>query len=564
MSPPKKLQNITECQKMHFVCGLTKEESNITKQKEDIEDTYSKNQMKYTREQKNQMEKASSTLEFHLENNRVTLRDKQNIYPKNTQTIQSSLISDQELTLKEKDSNGFWKKYSKEISEKLWLPTKTALADLDINCLNGFSNNTVQRSFVIKKPQIIKQKNYQMTSWLSSLCSQPDTMEEENIKQLAYCRKIRFYPTTEHKVLLEKCFGATRYLTNKALHCIKKGDFCATSNAISMRNNLRYQDKYLEEKEMWLKEVPYDTRDAAIRQLSSNFKTVFTQLKNKTIKFFSMRFKSKRNLTQVCFVNKNAFKNEVGKKKLFGGRVKKSFTFKENIDDFVHGTITIAREKNRYYMCFPMKREQLNINTKYKAVALDPGVRTFQTFYSEEGLCGKIGDQESLRLKRILELEDKLKSKLSTLKDVRKSTRYNLRKRCFFLRTKVKNIVTDLHRKTCHWLTTTFKHVFLPSFDVRHMVKKSKRNIGKSTVRAMLSLSHYSFKERLLHMATYRGCKVHICSEAYTSKTCGCCGNMNNTLGGNKVFDCSNCGISIDRDYNGARNSYLRNTQSHG
>jgi len=64
MSPLKKLQNITECQKMHFVCGLTKEESNITKQKEDIEDTYSKNQMKYTREQKNQMEKASSTLEF--------------------------------------------------------------------------------------------------------------------------------------------------------------------------------------------------------------------------------------------------------------------------------------------------------------------------------------------------------------------------------------------------------------------------------------------------------------------------------------------------------------------
>ena len=80
----------------------------------------------------------------------------------------------------------------------------------------------------------------------------------------------------------------------------------------------------------------------------------------------------------------------------------------------------------------------------------------------------------------------------------------------------------------------------------------------------MLALSHYSFKERLLHMATYRGCKVHICDESYTSKTCGCCGNMNDTLGGNKVFVCSKCGISIDRDYNGARNIYLRNIQSHG
>jgi putative transposase len=410
----------------------------------------------------------------------------------------------------------------------------------------------------------VKLRSSQRTSWLSSLLSQQDITGEESTKQLAYCRKVRFYPTQEHKALLEKCFGATRYLTNKALDCIKQGQFSATSNAISLRNNLRYQDKYLEEQEMWLKDIPYDTRDCAIRQLASNFKTIFSQLKKKLISHFSMSFKSKKNPTQVCFVNKKAFINNVGNKKLFVRRVKKSFTFKEKVDDFVHGTITIVRIKNRYYMCFPMKRKQLNVRTPYQAVALDPGVRTFQTFYSEEGLCGKIGDQESLRLKHILELEDKLKSKISTLKNIRKSTRYNLRKRCFFLRTKVKNIVADLHRKTCHWLTTTFKHVFLPSFDVRHMVKKSRRNIRKSTVRAMLALSHYSFKERLLHMATYRGCKVYICDESYTSKTCGCCGNMNDTLGGNKVFVCSKCGISIDRDYNGARNIYLRNIQSHG
>ena len=61
-------------------------------------------------------------------------------------------------------------------------------------------------------------------------------------------------------------------------------------------------------------------------------------------------------------------------------------------------------------------------------------------------------------------------------------------------------------------------------------------------------------------MSKYRRCKIHICNEAYTSKTCGCCGNLNNYLGGSKTFNCSECGILIDRDYNGARNIYLKHT----
>jgi len=275
-----------------------------------------------------------------------------------------------------------------------------------------------------------------------------------------------------------------------------------------------------------------------------------------------MRFKSKRNPKQVCFVTKKAFKNDINNKRLFVRKMKnEKLIFKENIDDFVFGTITIVREHGKYYMCFPMKRDRVKSITPYKAVALDPGVRTFQTFYSEEGICGKIGDGTSKELKKLLILEDKLKSKLTTNKKLKSRTRKNMKKRCALLRTKVKNKVIELHRKTCNWLTTTFKYIFLPSFGVKGMTKKRHRNIGKVTVRSMLALSHYAFQERLKHMAKYRGCIVNICSEAYTSKTCGSCGIMNNTLSGNKVFECSNCDLVIDRDYNGARNIYLRNIQ---
>ena len=58
---------------------------------------------------------------------------------------------------------------------------------------------------------------------------------------------------------------------------------------------------------------------------------------------------------------------------------------------------------------------------------------------------------------------------------------------------------------------------------------------------------HASENERMLHL-----------SPAYTSKTCGRCGNLHNKLGENKLFQCSSCDVTLDRDANGARNILLR------
>ena len=75
----------------------------------------------------------------------------------------------------------------------------------------------------------------------------------------------------------------------------------------------------------------------------------------------------------------------------------------------------------------------------------------------------------------------------------------------------------------------------------------------------MMTLSHSAFRQRLLDTAKrYPWCKVVVCDEQYTSKTCGNCGKLNETLGGNKVFTCGGCGYVADRDCSAARNILLR------
>ena len=56
----------------------------------------------------------------------------------------------------------------------------------------------------------------------------------------------------------------------------------------------------------------------------------------------------------------------------------------------------------------------------------------------------------------------------------------------------------------------------------------------------------------------YAGSRVIRCSEAYTSKQCGACGELNDRLGSSKVFSCAACGATADRDVHAARNILLR------
>ena len=123
---------------------------------------------------------------------------------------------------------------------------------------------------------------------------------------------------------------------------------------------------------------------------------------------------------------------------------------------------------------------------------------------------------------------------------------------------RLRNLIQDVHRKACKYLCESYDVVFVPVFNTQDMVLRMTRRIGKSTSRAMLTWSHYRFRQMLKSKAEVTGTRVIEVTEEYTSKTCTSCGNVKRNLGGNKIYRCGRCGLVADRDENGARNILIK------
>jgi putative transposase len=180
------------------------------------------------------------------------------------------------------------------------------------------------------------------------------------------------------------------------------------------------------------------------------------------------------------------------------------------------------------------------------------------TAFDPEGRVAEWGRGDVGRIYRLGYALDDLVSRASA-KGLDHHRRWNMRRAAARIRDKIRNLVDDLHRKLAKWLCEEHRFILLPKFETSRMVRCGRRKITRKTVRAMLTWSHYRFRQRLLAKAReYPGCHVVLVDEAYTSKTCGRCGRINDKLGGNKWFRCPSCGLECDRDLHAARNILLR------
>lgn len=307
----------------------------------------------------------------------------------------------------------------------------------------------------------------------------------------------------------------------------------------------------------WERHIPKDIRDRAQRDLFKAYDSSWALFRAGHIKQFNVRFKSKKHDEQKAF--------EIGKENVHledgGIRLFKSLDISSSLLRVHRRTklpTTLASDARikydgRHYWllhCVETKEEKKSASNDGGVVALDPGVRKFQTFFSED-MIGTLGRNQEV-IKKYHSKIDLLKS----LRDKKKVATNRIKRQLVKAQHRLSNIVKDMHIRIANYLCSNYNEILLPKFGVMKMVQ----NLGRRTNRMLLSLGHYRFKQRLIMTAErFRNCRVFIVNESYTSATCNApnCGFVSKKSG-DETVRCPSCLLTTDRDCRGARGIYLK------
>jgi putative transposase len=348
------------------------------------------------------------------------------------------------------------------------------------------------------------------------------------------------FPSEKLHKIWKQWVNAYRWIYNWTIAQLREG---SSSSAYDLQKLARDA-----ERPEWVKELPGHQLQEAVADAVDAHKQAFA---NGGI----AKFKSCRQPSQVI-----KFKASNYKKSSWYPTKVKGLTYRSPEgfpSECSYGT-QLVFERGKWYGIFPEYKEPTPTEQS-KVIALDPGVRTFITGFDGEKIV-EFGNGDIGKIQRLCSLLDKLMSRIDL--SAAKRQRRAMRQAAYRIRKRIQSLVKDLHNKVARFLVNEYKIIFLPTFSTSEMVVKSSRKLNKKTVRNLLTWSHYKFQQHLIQMANRHNVLVVLCNESYTSKTCPECGHVHDKLGGNKQFQCFECGYSAHRDWNGARNIMLRALQA--
>jgi putative transposase len=381
-------------------------------------------------------------------------------------------------------------------------------------------------------------------------------MDQEDFQMKA--RKIKLRLTSHQKTILKSWNDNHRFTYNSAIWRLNTD--VDIPNKLKLRNDLVAAENNRDKP--WLLETPKEIRARAVFEAHTRVITGIRQIKNKTIKYFQMRFKDRKHQTKNgwCFdIPKQAIKTIDSTTLLIYPNItkKSEFKLKESLPNDIENDCKIQFDGKDYYFVVPYRGKTGSNNDPKREVivSLDPGVRTFLSGVDTKRTV-EIGNKANETMYPLLKKLDRLISKSTKTKT--KTTRKNLQKHIRNLRKRIKNLQRELHCKASTWLCKTYQNVVIPDFGVKEMCKKQARKIRTKTVRQMTVLGHKMFLERLKTKAKETNTCVITVDESYTSKTCSGCGFIKQGVYTSKIYKCENCPVVTDRDRNASINIFKR------
>ena len=367
-------------------------------------------------------------------------------------------------------------------------------------------------------------------------------------------KKIEIFPTAAQQTILRRWFGTSRYVYNQAVSLLEATD--------TPTNFKQLVPVIFDELPDWHVETPRQIKVGAVMDACQAVRNAKVKCKQ-TGEFQRVKYRSKKNLRQMLYLRADSLKEngfyvrflgEMKMAELLPAKPQSTGKVSERDTDAEVKDSQLVMENGRYFLCVPYVEKKKPRKPSGRIVALDPGVRDFMTFFSEDSF-GWLGRQCINRIQRLCQHSDNL---LSRATREQRPLRRALRKAAKSIKVKIRNLIDELHKKVAHFLVTNFDIILLPTFASQQMTKRGARKLRRKSVRQMLTLSHHRFKVFLKQKALEYGVIVIDVCEAYTSKTVSWTGEVVANLGGSKVIKSSE-GQHMDRDLNGARGIFIKN-----
>ena len=408
---------------------------------------------------------------------------------------------------------------------------------------------------------------------------------------LIVCRKVRAFPTSEQRKILQLWFDGARQSYNWALGVFVKQfrkSLPQKANRIALKKRfVTCKESCIPMRKRWIRDVPYTIREGATHELSKAISDRFGDAKRTSTPFRSPKFRSKFDDVKSINIDTQNFCKKDGKRwqfyvTTFPGVLKvRDRDRRRVIDTMPDGPIRSVRismtRTGKVYMHIQIHKHLKEISepAKNHLVSLDPGSNPFMTYYSPTkhivGSFGTLTDVERFRKlqKRVDAINSITDRKNGDAPWITPKNRKRMRLKGLRMRERANNLAKDAKDKVTNFLTAHFQYIHSSPFELSRMCLRvddtainappRRRIIRKQTVRDLHGWLHYPFKETLKHKVNLiKGLVVEFNSEAHTTKCCDSCG-ASNEVGSKKLFVCSACEHTLHRDVHGARNHALRN-----
>ena len=371
--------------------------------------------------------------------------------------------------------------------------------------------------------------------------------------------KVELKPTSEQIQIIERTMGVCRYIYNLFIATNRDNFRKSTSGYMSgydFSKWLNHEYRTANPDKLWIWEVS----SKAVKKTVMNADTAYKNFLKGRAGF--PKFKRRNGRPVSMYLPRNNagdLKTERHRAKIptLGWVRLKEFGYVPTEGQVLN--VTITKRAGRYFASFVFETAEAEPvrAEKSSGIGIDLGVKSFAVV-SDGREYPNINKTRRMRklTKRLKHEQRKFMRKIRHRKEdaTKKCKRSNLDKQRLKVQRaymRLSNKRHDYINKTVHEIVRTQpEYITIEDLNVSGMMKNQHLS------RAIAESEFYYFRALLERKCREFGIQLRLADRFYaSSKTCSVCGYVNRELKlSDRVYECPECGLVIDRDYNAAVN----------